>query len=119
MSSDPNSTHRRDFARALALAGVSAGAATATAAADDPKKAEPAKPAAEPAIDPFLAEVEARRRIVVARFGKHEQLDAKALASIEAEIAGIVRRAEALRKLSVDNGEGPFPVFRPFRDPLA
>ena len=35
------------------------------------------------------------------------------------ESTAIVRRAEALRKFELDNGDGPFPVFTPYRAPLA
>ncbi len=109
---------RRDFARALALAAVAAPAALA----EDPKPArdEKDKPKDQPKPAPPRPpdEVEARMAIVLARFGKHAQLDEKARASIRAEIAGIVRRGEALRKIPLGNGDGPFPVFHPHRGPL-
>ena len=55
---------------------------------------------------------------IVARFGKLARLDDAARAAVRTEVAGIVRRGEALRKVSLDNGDGPFPVFHPYRAPL-
>jgi hypothetical protein len=107
------------------LQAVVAGAAAAPALGDDPKK-EPTKPQPaarpEPAhveAPPPLDEVDARMALVLARYGKHAKLDDKARATIRSEIAGIVRRGEALRKITLTNGDGPFPVFHPYRAPLA
>ena len=117
-------THRRDFVRSLALGA----AATATvvlplsqpAEADEPKvEAKKADKPAEPAKKADPTEADARMDLVLARFGKHKQLDDKAKATIRAEIAGLVHRAEALRKLPISNGEGPFPVFQAYRAPLS
>jgi hypothetical protein len=55
--------------------------------------------------------------LVLARFGK--QLDEAGRKKVRGEVQAIVRRAEALRKFPLDNGDGPFPVFHPFRAPLA
>ena len=66
--------------------------------------------------DRALKEAEARMSYVLARFGGH--LDEAARKSVRAEIDGLVGRAEALRKVPLDNGDGPFPVFRPYRAPL-
>jgi hypothetical protein len=115
--SPPDPIPRRDFARALALGALAA----PSAFADDPKPAADArkdepKPAPAPPKPPD--EVEARMAIVLARYVKHAQLDDKARAAIRSEIAGIVRRAETLRKLPLGNGDGPFPVFHPYRAPL-
>lgn len=119
-----DSPHRRDFVRAIAVAGTGATVAATAALADDPKpqtkKEAPAaeeKPKTE--TDPIAAEIEARYQLVLARFGKHKQLDEKAKATIKADVASLVHRAEALRKIPVDNGVGPFPVFHPYRAPLA
>jgi hypothetical protein len=106
-TSEPS--HRRDFVRALALGAV----VVTPALADDPKKPEDKEKPKPP------DEVEARMAIVLARFGKHAQLDDKARETIKREIAGIVRRGEALRKIPLGNGDGPFPVFHPYRAPLA
>ena len=104
-------THRRDFVRALALGAIAAPAL----GADDPKpKPDAAKPESPKPID----EAEARMAIVVARFGKHAKLDDAARAAIRNDIAGVVRRGEALRKITLDNGDGPFPVFHPYRGPM-
>ena len=54
--------------------------------------------------------------LVLARFGK--QLDEAARKSVRAEIDLITRRAETLRKFALDNGDGPYPVFQPYRAPL-
>lgn len=106
-------TGRRAFVRTLALGAV---ASPAIAVADDkPEKA--AAPKAEPTPKP-LDEAEARMAIVIARFGKLAKLDDAARATVRAEVAGVVRRGEALRKVSLDNGDGPFPVFHPYRAPL-
>jgi hypothetical protein len=110
-----DSKNRRDFVRALAL-GASAGtlAHPASAWADDKEKADE-KGKEKP--DPIQAEADARMALIVARFGKH--LDDEARKSVRAELEGIVRRAERLRKFPLDNGDGPFPVFTPYRAPLA
>jgi hypothetical protein len=103
--------HRRDFVRALTLGASAAALAAPTALRadekDEPKKDEPAR----------MTEADARMALVLARFGK--QLDEKARKSVREEIDSIVRRAEGLRKVPLDNGDGPFPVFHPYRAPLA
>ena len=107
--------HRRDFARsAAAVASAAALAAQAELLADDKPKHKD-----EPKHDDSTAtetETDARMSYILARFGGH--LDPSARKTIRAEIDGLVRRSEALRKLSLDNGDGPFPVFRPYRGPL-
>ncbi len=113
---DPS--HRRDFVRALALGAIAAPAAIA----DEPKRADDKdkdkdKPKAEPPRPPD--EVDARMAIVLARFGKHAQLDEKARATIRGQVEAVIRRGEALRKLPLGNGDGPFPVFHPYRAPLS
>jgi hypothetical protein len=94
-----DASHRRDFVRALALGAVAAPAM-----------------AAEPVVAaPPIDEIDARMAIVIARFGKHARLDAAARSAIRAEIVGLIARGEALRKLPLHNGDGPFPVFHPYR----
>lgn len=101
---------RRDFVRAMAL-GV--GGATgligqsAPAAEDDPKDAP----------QPTKTEADARMELVLARFGG--QLDEAARKVIRAEIEGHVRRARELRAFPLENGDGPLPVFHPYRAPLS
>jgi hypothetical protein len=115
-------THRRDFVRSLAL-GASAGALLLPAAVrseDDDKdkekdKAKGDEPKAEPAKP--KTEADARMELVLARFGKH--LDADARKAVRDEVNSIVRRAEGLRKFPLTNGDGPYPVFTPYRAPLA
>jgi hypothetical protein len=111
-----NPSHRRDFVRTLAL-GASAAALTspALAGADAPPFVGPPKPKPEPKAGP--SEVEARMSLVTSRFGT--LLDEGRRKAVEARVAAIVRRAEALRKFELDNGDGPFPVFTPYRAPLS
>ena len=97
--------HRRDFVRALAAAAGLGGSALAD---------EPVKDAKD---EPRPSEADARMALVLSRFGK--QLDADARKTIRAEIEAQVRRAEMLRKIPLENGDGPVPVFHPYRAPLA
>jgi hypothetical protein len=113
-------THRRDFVRSLAL-GASAGVLlrpSAVRADDDDKdnaKAKDDQPRAEPEAP--KTEAAARMELVLARFGKH--LDDDARKAVRAEVNSIVRRAEGLRKFPLTNGDGPLPIFQPYRAPLA
>ena len=107
----PHHPHRRNFVKALAAIAPAALIATPALAEDPPKddkKPEETKP---------KSEADARMELVLARFGK--QLDEAARKSVRDEIESIVRRAEALRKFELDNGDGPYPVFQPYRAPLA
>ncbi len=104
--------HRRDFVRGLALSVPAVALSGPGALADDPPKDE--KKGEE---TPPKTEADARMDLVLARFGKH--LDEAARKSVRSEVEMIVRRAEALRKFELDNGDGPFPVFQPYRAPLA
>ena len=99
-------THRRDFVRILALGGTAAALAipSAEAVAQD----QAAKP---------KGEVDARMDLILARYGKHLDDDAKK--AVRAEVESIVKRGEQLRKFSLSNGDEPFPVFHPYRAPLA
>jgi hypothetical protein len=112
-----NRSHRRDFVRSLA-AGASAAAlmlpASARADDDTKKDAKPKDQKNEPEAP--KTEVDARMDFVLARFGKH--LDEEAQKSVRSELNGMVRRAETLRKFALENGDGPFPVFRPYRAPV-
>lgn len=107
---------RREFVRSLAL-GASAAVVIAPGAsrADDPKPKdkEPEKKTEPKPEEAARTEVDARMELILARFGK--QLDADARKAVRSEIEGHVRRAEALRKIKLDNGDEPFPVFIPFR----
>jgi hypothetical protein len=112
------SPHRRDFVRSLAL-GAAAGAIASPAAlrADDEKaKDKEKKDDRKDEAPKPKTEADARMELVLARYGN--QLDEAARKSVRAEIDGHVRRAEALRKIPLDNGDGPFPVFHPYRAPL-
>ena len=107
---DRHHPHRRDFVRSLALGASASAVARSPAIADEPKAGDTAKPEAR------KTEADARMDLVLARFGKH--LDAKARESVRAEVESIVRRSEALRKFPLTNGDGPYPVFTPYRAPL-
>lgn len=107
--------HRREFVRSLTL-GAAAAALPQAARGDDKDKPATAKePAAEPRKAP--SEADARMDLVLARFGS--QLDEAARKAVRAEVNAITARAEALRKFALDNGDGPYPVFHPYRAPLA
>jgi hypothetical protein len=101
-----DSSHRRDFVRALTLTAI----AGPVVIADDAKKADDKKP--------VRSEIDERMDVLMTRFGKHSQLDDKARAAIRSGVTSVVNRAEALRKIPLDNGDGPFPVFHPFRKPI-
>lgn len=109
---DPR-THRRDFVRTLTLGASASALASAATRADEPDKPRTNNAGEVPAN----SEADARMEIVLARFGK--QLDENARKAVRSEIQGIVRRAEALRKFKLENGDGPWPVFHPYRAPLA
>lgn len=105
--------HRRDFVRQMLLASGAGVLSTASPAqADDPPKDEPEKKA--PATK---SEAEARMELVIARFGK--LLDDDARKAVLSELESNVRRAERLRKFELTNGDEPFPVFVAYRAPLA
>jgi hypothetical protein len=109
-------TRRRDLLRGLAL-GTASGlmnVPTARGQDDDPDTKKDQKPDGTAPTRP--TEVEARMALVLARYG--DQLDGDARALVRSEIEGHVRRAEALRKRPLGNGDGPFPVFHPYRAPL-
>ena len=110
--------HRRDFVRSLAL-GASAAVFTGNArGAEDEKDRDRKKDQETPKQEgdaAVKAEADARMELVLARFGS--RLDEAARKSIRAEVEAHVRRAQALRKIPLDNGDGPFPVFHPYRAP--
>ena len=101
-------THRRDFVRAVAVGGAAGSLAQPGRIAGDEPKNDAPKPASE---------IDARMNLILARYGKHLNEDGKK--AVRAEMESIVRRAEALRKFVLTNGDEPFPVFRPYRAPLA
>jgi hypothetical protein len=110
----PDPIPRRGFGRALAAAAmITPGALGDEPKAKDEKDKEGPKEPQKP-----LDEVEARMAILMARFGKHSQIDEKARAAIRGDVAAAVRRAETLRKFPLSNGDGPYPVFHPHRGPL-
>jgi hypothetical protein len=113
---DPHHQHRRAFVRKLAL-GATAAAVGARARADDQKEKDKDKDKDRPAAPATPTEADARMAVVLARFGG--QLDEAARKAVRDEVEAQTKRAEALRKFALDNGDGPFPVFHPFRAPLA
>lgn len=103
-------THRRDFVRALALGGtaaLTACPAPANAAQDKPKDDS----------TKARSEVDARMELLLARYGQY--LDDAARKAVRNEVESIVKRGEQLRKFGLTNGDEPFPVFTPYRAPLA
>jgi hypothetical protein len=114
MSSEHDHHHRRHFVQSLVLGASAATLVVRPAAGDEKPGKEDGKPgSAEPKSK---TEVDARMELVLARFG--ERLDDDARASIGAEVGAIVRRAGMLREFPLENGDGPFPVFTPYRGPL-
>ena len=95
--------HRRDFVRAIALGGTAAvlGCPSPSVADDDPKD----KPKEEPSK--ARSEVDARMDLVLARYGKYLDEDAKK--AVRTEVESIVRRGEQLRRFTLTNGDEPFP----------
>jgi hypothetical protein len=109
-------TDRREFIHRLALGATAAavpGAAIARApeAADEPKKPAENKPEAA------KSETDVRMELILNRFGTH--LDEAARKAVREELESIVYRAQVLRKFPLENGDGPFPIFQPYRSPLA
>jgi hypothetical protein len=105
--------HRRDFVRVLVLGGSAATLAARPADCDEKPGRDEALPPEPPKV---RLEADARMELVLSRFGK--SLDDDARASVRGEVEAIVRRAELLRKFPLENGDGPFPVFSPYRAPL-
>lgn len=107
----PDPSNRRDFVRALALAGPAAVLGAPAPARDDQ---EPEQPGEERKP---RSEGDARMELILTRYGK--SLDDDARKSVRAEVDAIVRRGESLRKFELTNGDEPSPVFTPYRAPLA
>ena len=107
----PDGPHRRDFVRTLAL-GATAGWLARPASGQEPKP----KPK-DPADQRREAEVEARMALLIARYG--DGLDEEARKTIRRDVEATVRRGERLRKFTLENGDGPAPIFVPYRKPLA
>ena len=109
---DTDRPQRRDILRALAL-GAAGGliARPAPARADDP-------PAESNDDEPEApTEADARLSIIEARYG--DALDEDALKRIKGAIEGQIRRGERLREFPLDNGDGPAPIFVPYRAPAS
>lgn len=108
----PDAPHRRDFVRTVALgaaAGLLARPVPAPASAQD-------EPKEDPEAERRDAEVEARMALILARYG--DRLDDDARQVVRRDVEAVVRRGERLRKVPLDNGDGPYPVFIPYRKPL-
>ncbi len=105
----PDGPHRRDFVRTLAL-GATAGWLARPASGQDEKPKDPLD-------ERFEAEVEARMALILARYG--DRLDEPARSAIRRDVQSTVKRGERLRKFAMENGDGPAPIFVPFRKPLA
>ena len=105
-------SHRRDFVRALALGGGAVALTRPVLADDEKDKDKPRDEAPKP-----RTEVDARMDLILARYGKY--LDDAAKKSVRAEVESIVKRGEQLREFALTNGDEPFPVFTPYRAPVA
>jgi hypothetical protein len=116
-SASASLSDRRGF---LATAAAAASASTtalvaASSVSHAARLADDSKgPPGDEKVTETPTEVEARLNLVLARFGSH--LDSEARASVRGEIEGIVQRAKALRAYRLDNGDGPFPIFSPYRN---
>jgi hypothetical protein len=109
MTEDRSHSHRRDFVKSLALGvGVAALSRPVATRGDDPKAEDD-----ESRED----EIDARMDLVLARYG--EKLDDAARDAVRREVESVVRRGEALHAFKLDNGDAPFPIFRPYREPLS
>jgi hypothetical protein len=109
---DEPATGRRHFVKSMAAGaavGLAAGGSKGAAPAQD-KPAQDDKPK-----DPIDAEVEVRMALILARYGEH--LDADAQKAIESDVRSMVNRARRLKAYDLDNGDGPMPVFVPYRAP--
>lgn len=98
-----------------AFAGSAALGALAIAGTGPEAPAQPQDPEPPPVPDPLRAEVDARMGIILARFA--DRLDDEALESIREGVADQVRRAIALKRIPLDNGASPCPIFIPHRGP--
>ena len=111
----PDDPHRRDFLQSLAAtSAVGLVPLTPAAASDDPPK-QTDDDATSKKSPP--SETDLRMELILARYG--DRLDDDARRSVRRELDSIVKRAEALRKIPLENGDQPFPVFIPYRAPLA
>jgi hypothetical protein len=99
--------HRRDFVRSLGLAGAAGLVSGGRSSAQEPDEEKPA---------PERSEADARMDLVLARYGKH--LDDDARLSVRRDVEAVVRRGERLRAFELSNGDGPMPVFSPYRAPV-
>lgn len=99
----PEEPDRRDFVKAIAWGGA-AGWLAAPAAAQE---------SAAPEGPPAPTEADARMDLLLARFG--DRLDEDARKAVRREVEAQVKRSESLRTFELENGDGPMPVFTPFR----
>jgi hypothetical protein len=109
----PPDPSRREFVRVVALGGAAGLIAQPAPAGSQDEKLDEKKDPAEARRE---AEVQARMGLILARYG--DQLDDDARKSIRRDVEAVVRRGERLRQFALENGDEPFPVFRPYRKPL-
>src|SRR4051794_2347227 len=111
---EPTRPHRRDFLRDITATLGSTAAVGVTGAGlargDEPPASKPGAATADPSI---TAEVDARMALIVARFG--DRIDSKARETVRGQVERHVKRGRSLRNFKLENGDGPFPVFTPFR----
>ena len=99
--------HRRDFVRTLGLAGSVGLLGRNVSQAQEPDKPAPA---------PEATEADARMALIVARYGKH--LDDDARRSVRSDVEAVIRRGNRMRAFELSNGDEPMPVFTPYRSAL-
>lgn len=109
----PDDSHRRRFLQSLtATSAIGLVPLTPANADDTPKPADDT-----PKQEPPPSEADLRMELILTRYG--DRLDDDARRSVRRELDSIVKRAEALRKFPLQNGDQPFPVFTPYRAPLS
>ncbi|HEU5117418.1 MAG TPA: hypothetical protein VFT74_12310 [Isosphaeraceae bacterium] len=101
--------HRRDFVRALGLTG------SVSLLGRDVSRAQEQEPN-KPALAPEPTEADARMALIMARYGRH--LDEEARQSVRRDVEAVIRRGNRMRAFELSNGDEPMPVFTPYRSAL-
>lgn len=108
---------RRDFARNLAASALAAGTVVGVAAADDSKDrkaGQPAVPAAEESAAAALAPEE-HLLAVIQHLYPDKQLTPQRLEEIKVQLAGYLRRSQALSSYPLTNADEPTTLFAAYR----
>lgn len=69
----------------------------------------------EEKTSPHQAEIDARMAMILARYG--DRLDDDARNAVRADVEDHLRRMRILKQVPLENGEGPCPLFIPYRGP--